>query len=70
VSTTDFPYGALSRELLDALQDTFPLRAPRPNDSHQALMWHGGERAVIEFLEQQFKRNTDPEPDEDDPSEN
>lgn len=53
----DFPYEALSRELLDALRATFPLRSPRPGETNDSLMWLGGQQSVLEFLEAQFARN-------------
>lgn len=68
MDTQEFPYKAISKELLDALQATFPLRAPRHGESLDSLMWLGGARSVVDFLEAQYARSFETE--ETDVSEN
>jgi hypothetical protein len=51
-----FPY--ISEELLNELEERFPNQSPHLNETHQDLMWRGGQRSVVEFLRGQFEERT------------
>jgi len=44
-----FPY--ISKELLDELNSRFPVRAPQYLEQHDILMWRGGQRSVVDFIQ-------------------
>ena len=48
-----FPY--TSEELLNELDKRFPEKSPTLDETHETLMWRGGQRSVIQFLRQQFE---------------
>jgi len=41
----------LSKDLIDALSDRFPLRCPDPSDSEREIWIKVGQRKVVEFLQ-------------------
>ena len=45
-----FPY--INNELIDELNVRFPDKSPTVDESHQQLMWRGGQRSVVDFLTQ------------------
>lgn len=51
-----FPY--ISEELLNELEERFPNQSPQLDETHQQLMWRGGQRSVVEFLRRQFEEQT------------
>ena len=51
-----FPY--VSEELLNELEERFPNQSPQKDETHQQLMWRGGQRSVIEFLRTQYEQQT------------
>jgi hypothetical protein len=51
-----FPY--VSEELLRELSLRFPNQSPQKDETHQQLMWRGGQRSVIEFLRTQYEQQT------------
>lgn len=57
MDTDQFPYTAVSKELLDALDSIFPQRSPARGESHDDLMFRGGERSVVDFLHAQYERH-------------
>ena len=48
MNPNDFPL--LPRGLLEALDKAFPMRDPSIRDTHDTIMWRGGERQVVNFL--------------------
>jgi len=44
-----FPY--ISKELLDELNSRFPVQAPQYLEQHDILMWRGGQRSVVDFIQ-------------------
>jgi hypothetical protein len=51
-----FPY--VSEELLNELEERFPNQSPQLDETHQHLMWRGGQRSVVEFLRKQFEEQS------------
>ena len=51
-----FPY--VSEELLNELEERFPNQSPQKEETHQQLMWRGGQRSVVEFLRKQFEEQS------------
>ena len=45
-----FPY--ISNELIDELNVRFPKKSPLEDEDHSQLMWRGGQRSVVELLNQ------------------
>ena len=45
-----FPY--TSEELLKQLDERFPDKSPSIDETYDALMWRGGQRSVVDFLNQ------------------
>ena len=43
-----FPH--VSNELIDELNKRFPDKSPSLDENYQELMWRGGQRSIIEFL--------------------
>lgn len=43
-------------ELVQALRKLFPLKSPKVGETVEKLMFVGGQQSVIEFLEEQHKR--------------
>jgi hypothetical protein len=41
----------VSKELLEELNRRFPIRSPELDEQHSELMWRGGQRSVVDFLE-------------------
>lgn len=50
---SNFPY--VSPELLEELKKRFPERSPQIGESHNDLLWRGGQCSVIALLESKFK---------------
>lgn len=48
MSTKRFPY--IPPDLLRELEKRFPEQSPEIGETHEALMWRGGQRSVIRFL--------------------
>jgi hypothetical protein len=38
-------------QILQEIRRSFPLRAPRPDDTIEKLMWAGGQQEVVEWVE-------------------
>lgn len=46
----------ISSQLIERLDEAFPLRDDfEPNTPHETLMYYYGQRAVIRFLQSQYK---------------
>ena len=43
-----FPY--ISQDILNELNNRFPVMAPQYLEQHDMLMWRGGQRSVVDFL--------------------
>ena len=43
-----FPH--VSNELIDELNKRFPDKSPSLDENYQELMWRGGQRSIIDFL--------------------
>jgi hypothetical protein len=43
-----FPH--VSNELIDELNKRFPDKSPSLDENYQELMWRGGQRSIIKFL--------------------
>lgn len=41
----------VSKELLEELNRRFPLNSPQITDTHTELMFKGGQRSVVDFLQ-------------------
>lgn len=41
----------LTDQILQEIRVSFPLRAPRPDDTIEKLMWAGGQQEVVEWVE-------------------
>ena len=41
----------LTEQILQEIRRSFPLRAPRPDDTIEKLMWAGGQQEVVEWVE-------------------
>jgi hypothetical protein len=37
-------------DLIDLCDQLYPARSPLPTETHEALMYRGGQRSVVEFL--------------------
>ena len=48
MSNDRFPY--VPPELVEHLNKTIPLRAPHREDTHESLMWYGGQRSIVDKL--------------------
>lgn len=48
MDTQVFPY--VSAELIRALEERFPQRSPQKHESHEDLVWRGGQCSVVDFL--------------------
>lgn len=46
--------------LLAALDILFPEKSADKSDTHDDVVWRGGERSVVRFLHEQHRRETDP----------
>lgn len=46
------PFPNVSEALLEALDRQYPAQSPKRGESHEDLLWRGGERSVVEFLRQ------------------
>lgn len=44
-----FPY--ISKELLDELNSRFRVKSPQYLEKHDILMWRGGQRSVVDFIQ-------------------
>ena len=44
-----FPY--ISKELLDELNSRFRFQSPQYLEQHDILMWRGGQRSVVDFIQ-------------------
>lgn len=44
-----FPY--ISNELLNELNTRFPVMAPQYLEQYDMLMWRGGQRSVVDFMQ-------------------
>jgi len=40
----------VNKELLEELNKRFPAKSPDRNETHSDLMWRGGQRSVVDFL--------------------
>tara|TARA_B100000963_G_scaffold285862_1_gene254835 strand:+ start:1317 stop:1493 length:177 start_codon:yes stop_codon:yes gene_type:complete len=45
----------IPKDLLDELNQRFPNQSPQIGETHQDLIWRGGQRSVIEFLNKVFE---------------
>ena len=45
----------ISKSLLDSLEDTFPAKDFGPDVTYETLMFHYGQRAVVNFLKHQYE---------------
>ena len=45
----------IPKDLLDELNQRFPNKSPQHGETHQELIWRGGQRSVIEFLNKIFE---------------
>lgn len=46
--------------LLAALDILFPEKSADKSDTHADVVWRGGERHVVRFLHEQYRRETTP----------
>lgn len=53
MSNQKFP--ALSRDVVEALEGSFPNKPTRPTETHAELMFRGGQQDVINFLRRVLK---------------
>lgn len=51
-----FPH--ISNELIEELNKRFPVKSPEFSESHPELMWRGGQRSVVDFLETIYEEQT------------
>lgn len=54
-STSPAKFPAISKRLLDALDERFPSRPPDLTDSERQVWYKAGARSVVEFLKIQFQ---------------
>ena len=45
----------IPKDLLDELNRRFPNQSPQDGEIYQGLIWRGGQRSVIEFLNTVFE---------------
>tara|TARA_Y100000022_G_C13082267_1_gene298291 strand:+ start:260 stop:436 length:177 start_codon:yes stop_codon:yes gene_type:complete len=45
----------IPKDLLDELNRRFPNQSPQNGETHNDLIWRGGQRSVIEFLNKVFE---------------
>ena len=55
----DIKLPTISKDLLEALDKLFPENSPNLNWSEKECFWFGGQRNVIRFLQEQFKRQNE-----------
>ena len=55
----DIKLPPISKDLLEALDKLFPESSPNLNWSEKECFWFGGQRNVIRFLHEQFKRQNE-----------
>ena len=48
-------YGPEMINILQEMQDIFPMQNPQPNESLQYIMFKAGQRSVIEWLNQRLE---------------
>ena len=48
-------YGPEMINILQEMEDVFPLQNPQPNESLQYIMFKAGQRSVIEWLNQRLE---------------
>lgn len=54
-----FPY--VSKELIEELNRRFPIQSPQEGEQYPDLVWRGGQRSVVDFLETIFQEQLDGE---------
>jgi hypothetical protein len=52
-----FPH--IPKDLMEALDQRFPERTPSLKSSLDEIRWSGGERAVVRFLLEQYRRQNE-----------
>ena len=55
----DIKLPPISKDLLEALDRLFPETSPNLNWSDKECFWFGGQRNVIRFLKEQYKRQNE-----------
>lgn len=45
----------IPKDLLDELNRRFPNQSPQNDETHTELLWRGGQRSVVEFLNNMFE---------------
>jgi hypothetical protein len=55
----DIKLPTISKDLLEALDTLFPETSPNLSWSEKECFWFGGQRNVIRFLHEQFKRQNE-----------
>jgi len=52
-SETEYP--TISKSLIEALESSYPAKDFTPVSGHADLMYHYGQRSVVNFLKHQYK---------------
>ena len=47
-------------QLLQEIRRSFPLKAPRQDDTIETLMWKGGQQEVVEWVERYIEQQLHP----------
>lgn len=53
-----FKLGLTVDGLMKELEITFPELSPQRNESHEALMWRGGERSVVNWIRSRIQEES------------
>lgn len=51
-----FPH--ISNELMEELNQRFPNKSPDISETHADLLWRGGQRSVVDFLQKIFEEQS------------
>lgn len=59
--TDDIVLPLVDKQLIDRLEQQFPSKPPRSGESFADLMVRAGHAEIIQFLREQWARQTDPQ---------
>ena len=53
------PFPDISKELVNRLNELYPEKCANPDDTYQTVWLKSGQRSVVNFLIEQYKRQTE-----------